>query len=154
VSSSFSLGNETSDEKCIYFCGNSLGVQPRSTQKYIFSSDVSLPNEKEECQILERLPGYTRDLGTHCHLPPEFSLGNETSDEKCIYFCGNSLGVQPRSTQKYIEQYNGCPDIQETLVRTVIYRQSLPLEILLGWNDKLIPESFHPRRISSGRLWR
>lgn len=34
-----------------------------------------------------------------------FSLGNEASDEKCIYFCGNSLGVQPRSTQKYIEQY-------------------------------------------------
>ncbi|EKV09462.1 MFS transporter, putative [Penicillium digitatum PHI26] len=30
---------------------------------------------------------------------------NEASDEKSIYFCGNSLGVQPRSTQKYIEQY-------------------------------------------------
>ncbi|KAJ5373163.1 Kynureninase [Penicillium concentricum] len=30
---------------------------------------------------------------------------NEASDEKCIYFCGNSLGAQPRSTQKYIEQY-------------------------------------------------
>ncbi|CAG8375046.1 unnamed protein product [Penicillium salamii] len=30
---------------------------------------------------------------------------NETSDPKSIYLCGNSLGVQPRSTQKYIEQY-------------------------------------------------
>jgi kynureninase len=31
--------------------------------------------------------------------------GSEASDPKSIYFCGNSLGVQPRSTQKYIEQY-------------------------------------------------
>lgn len=30
---------------------------------------------------------------------------NEASDERCIYLCGNSLGVQPRSTQRYIEQY-------------------------------------------------
>ncbi|KGO76945.1 Kynureninase [Penicillium italicum] len=30
---------------------------------------------------------------------------NEAPDENSIYFCGNSLGVQPRSTQKYIEQY-------------------------------------------------
>ncbi|KAJ5473925.1 Kynureninase [Penicillium sp. IBT 31633x] len=31
--------------------------------------------------------------------------GDEASNVPCIYFCGNSLGVQPRSTQKYIEQY-------------------------------------------------
>lgn len=30
---------------------------------------------------------------------------DETSDPKCIYFCGNSLGVQPHSTRKYIDQY-------------------------------------------------
>lgn len=30
---------------------------------------------------------------------------DEAFDSKCIYFCGNSLGVQPRSTRKYIEQY-------------------------------------------------
>lgn len=29
----------------------------------------------------------------------------ETSDPKCIYFCGNSLGVQPHSTRRYIDQY-------------------------------------------------
>jgi kynureninase len=29
----------------------------------------------------------------------------ETSDEKCIYLCGNSLGLQPRSTRKYIDHY-------------------------------------------------
>ncbi|RHZ70663.1 Kynureninase 1 [Aspergillus turcosus] len=29
----------------------------------------------------------------------------ETPDEKCIYLCGNSLGLQPRSTRKYIEYY-------------------------------------------------
>ncbi|EAW18621.1 kynureninase [Aspergillus fischeri NRRL 181] len=29
----------------------------------------------------------------------------ETSDEECIYLCGNSLGLQPRSTRKYIEYY-------------------------------------------------
>lgn len=27
------------------------------------------------------------------------------SDPRCIYLCGNSLGVQPRSTQQYIEHY-------------------------------------------------
>ncbi|KAJ5408053.1 hypothetical protein N7509_001936 [Penicillium cosmopolitanum] len=30
---------------------------------------------------------------------------NETSDARCIYFCGNSLGIQPRKTRHYIEQY-------------------------------------------------
>ncbi|KAJ5333955.1 uncharacterized protein N7506_007738 [Penicillium brevicompactum] len=30
---------------------------------------------------------------------------SEASDPKSIYFCGNSLGVQPRSTQRYIEKY-------------------------------------------------
>jgi kynureninase len=30
---------------------------------------------------------------------------DEASDATCIYICGNSLGVQPRSTQRYIEQY-------------------------------------------------
>lgn len=34
-----------------------------------------------------------------------FSVGNEALDPKCIYFCGNSLGVQPCSTRRYIEQY-------------------------------------------------
>ncbi|KAJ5747547.1 uncharacterized protein N7511_009243 [Penicillium nucicola] len=31
--------------------------------------------------------------------------GNEEADPRCIYLCGNSLGVQPHSTRKYIEQY-------------------------------------------------
>ncbi|OQD75411.1 hypothetical protein PENDEC_c007G04740 [Penicillium decumbens] len=30
---------------------------------------------------------------------------DEASDSTCIYLCGNSLGVQPRSTRRYIEQY-------------------------------------------------
>lgn len=30
---------------------------------------------------------------------------DESSAPKCIYFCGNSLGVQPRSIQQYIERY-------------------------------------------------
>ncbi|PWY73681.1 kynureninase [Aspergillus heteromorphus CBS 117.55] len=30
---------------------------------------------------------------------------NEESDPRCIYLCGNSLGVQPRNTRKYIDQY-------------------------------------------------
>lgn len=30
---------------------------------------------------------------------------DDDSDPRCIYFCGNSLGVQPRSTQQYIEHY-------------------------------------------------
>ncbi|KAJ5368539.1 uncharacterized protein N7496_008299 [Penicillium cataractarum] len=30
---------------------------------------------------------------------------DEASDPRCIYLCGNSLGVQPRSTRRYIEQY-------------------------------------------------
>ncbi|RMJ21077.1 hypothetical protein PHISP_08056 [Aspergillus sp. HF37] len=31
---------------------------------------------------------------------------NETpSDPKCIYLCGNSLGLQPRQTRRYIERY-------------------------------------------------
>ena len=34
-----------------------------------------------------------------------FSVGNEALDPKSIYFCGNSLGVQPYSTRRYIEQY-------------------------------------------------
>ncbi|KAJ5542317.1 hypothetical protein N7535_004737 [Penicillium sp. DV-2018c] len=35
-------------------------------------------------------------------LAPEDDNG---SDTRCIYLCGNSLGVQPRNTQRYIEQY-------------------------------------------------
>jgi kynureninase len=27
------------------------------------------------------------------------------SAKKCIYLCGNSLGLQPRSTRKYVEYY-------------------------------------------------
>jgi kynureninase len=27
------------------------------------------------------------------------------SDPKCIYLCGNSLGLQPRQTRRYIERY-------------------------------------------------
>ncbi|KAJ5172606.1 hypothetical protein N7492_005199 [Penicillium capsulatum] len=30
---------------------------------------------------------------------------DDAVDPKCIYFCGNSLGVQPRSTRRYIDQY-------------------------------------------------
>lgn len=30
---------------------------------------------------------------------------DEASDARSIYLCGNSLGVQPRSTRRYIEQY-------------------------------------------------
>ncbi|KAF7716193.1 Kynureninase 1 [Penicillium ucsense] len=29
----------------------------------------------------------------------------DDADERCIYLCGNSLGVQPRSTRQYIERY-------------------------------------------------
>ncbi|KAJ6002443.1 hypothetical protein N7451_004990 [Penicillium sp. IBT 35674x] len=30
---------------------------------------------------------------------------NEAADPRCIYFCGNSLGVQPQNTRRYIEHY-------------------------------------------------
>ncbi|KAA8650551.1 hypothetical protein EYZ11_002097 [Aspergillus tanneri] len=30
---------------------------------------------------------------------------DDSSDPRCIYLCGNSLGVQPRSIRKYIEHY-------------------------------------------------
>lgn len=43
----------------------------------------------------------TIDLTSTFPLSPD----HDASDSKCIYFCGNSLGVQPHSTQKYIEQY-------------------------------------------------
>lgn len=44
--------------------------------------------------------------GTYCEFQAAYFLvGNEASDPRCIYFCGNSLGVQPRSTRRYIEQY-------------------------------------------------
>ena len=33
------------------------------------------------------------------------TTADEASDPRCIYFCGNSLGVQPRATRRYIEQY-------------------------------------------------
>lgn len=29
----------------------------------------------------------------------------DADESSCIYLCGNSLGIQPRSTQRYIEQY-------------------------------------------------
>lgn len=34
-----------------------------------------------------------------------FTEEDDPSDPKCIYFCGNSLGLQPRNTRKYIEYY-------------------------------------------------
>ncbi|KAI7241948.1 Kynureninase [Hortaea werneckii] len=36
------------------------------------------------------------------HSVPETQAG---ADESCIYFCGNSLGLQPTLTQKYFHQY-------------------------------------------------
>ncbi|PYH99631.1 kynureninase 1 [Aspergillus ellipticus CBS 707.79] len=33
------------------------------------------------------------------------SDSNEESEPRCIYLCGNSLGLQPRNTRRYIEQY-------------------------------------------------
>ncbi|KAH8424514.1 kynureninase [Aspergillus melleus] len=30
---------------------------------------------------------------------------DDAADSRCIYLCGNSLGVQPRNTRKYIEHY-------------------------------------------------
>ncbi|KAJ6172532.1 hypothetical protein N7470_001599 [Penicillium chermesinum] len=38
-------------------------------------------------------------------LTVEESKNDTSADPTCIYFCGNSLGVQPRSTKRYIEQY-------------------------------------------------
>lgn len=32
-------------------------------------------------------------------------LEEDPSDPRCIYLCGNSLGLQPHNTKKYIEQY-------------------------------------------------
>ncbi|OKL57148.1 Kynureninase 1 [Talaromyces atroroseus] len=33
------------------------------------------------------------------------SEGDDQSDPRCIYLCGNSLGLQPRNIRKYIDQY-------------------------------------------------
>lgn len=30
---------------------------------------------------------------------------DDSTDPRCIYLCGNSLGLQPRSTRKYIDRY-------------------------------------------------
>ncbi|GAM36961.1 hypothetical protein TCE0_022r06471 [Talaromyces pinophilus] len=31
--------------------------------------------------------------------------GNDESDPRCIYLCGNSLGLQPKNLRKYLDQY-------------------------------------------------
>ncbi|CRG86764.1 kynureninase [Talaromyces islandicus] len=32
-------------------------------------------------------------------------LENDQSDPRCLYLCGNSLGLQPRNLRKYVDQY-------------------------------------------------
>ena len=38
-------------------------------------------------------------------MPDVFIAEENQTDPKCVYLCGNSLGLQPRNTQKYIESY-------------------------------------------------
>src|SRR3954471_6638514 len=38
------------------------------------------------------------------HFRERFFLPVKTNGEPSIYFCGNSLGLQPRTTRSYIEQ--------------------------------------------------
>lgn len=40
---------------------------------------------------------FTNQLPSH--------LATDESDPRCIYLCGNSLGVQPRNARKYIDYY-------------------------------------------------
>lgn len=39
--------------------------------------------------------------------PPKLTNDNETglSADPCIYFCGNSLGLQPKATSRYVEAH-------------------------------------------------
>lgn len=32
-------------------------------------------------------------------------IENDQSDPRCLYLCGNSLGLQPRNLRKYVDQY-------------------------------------------------
>ncbi|KAL2872482.1 kynureninase [Aspergillus lucknowensis] len=34
-----------------------------------------------------------------------YAVVDDSSDPRCIYLCGNSLGLQPRNTRKYIDYY-------------------------------------------------
>ncbi|KAI2787559.1 Kynureninase 1 [Penicillium oxalicum] len=54
-----------------------------------FRSEFIIPSKKDlKCKTLN-----------------EGQSNENDADPKCIYLCGNSLGVQPRSTRQYIERY-------------------------------------------------
>jgi kynureninase len=43
-------------------------------------------------------------LRENFHIPKKDMFNYSPSDSECIYFCGNSLGLQPKSTKTYIEE--------------------------------------------------
>lgn len=70
------------------------------TREYAASLDAHDPLSKFRDEFI--IPS-AKDLKRKTLDPSQAS--DDPSDARCIYLCGNSLGVQPRNTRKYIEYY-------------------------------------------------
>lgn len=78
----------------------------RFRDQYIIPSKANLKTKKltkVEGESASTIPVHH----TSILAPGEITNKNleETSSENCIYFCGNSLGLQPRPTAKYLEAH-------------------------------------------------
>ncbi|KAL4783393.1 pyridoxal phosphate-dependent transferase [Aspergillus varians] len=70
------------------------------TREYAASLDAQDPLRQFREEFI--IPS-AKDLKRKTIDPSQAS--DDSSDSRCIYLCGNSLGLQPRNTRKYIEYY-------------------------------------------------
>ncbi|KAL4965574.1 kynureninase [Aspergillus stella-maris] len=70
------------------------------TKEYAASLDAQDPLHHFREEFI--IPS-AKDLKRKTLSPSEAT--DDSSDARCIYLCGNSLGLQPRNTKKYIEYY-------------------------------------------------
>ncbi|KAL4871882.1 hypothetical protein BDV12DRAFT_12963 [Aspergillus spectabilis] len=70
------------------------------TREYATSLDAQDPLNKFREEFI--IPS-AKDLQRKTLDP--YQVADDSSDSRCIYLCGNSLGLQPRNTRKYIDYY-------------------------------------------------
>jgi len=67
-----------------------------------FREEFIIPSRKDLMRKTLAVEGWSIHIAIFYTV---LTLADRDTSESCIYLCGNSLGLQPRNTQKYIDYY-------------------------------------------------